>query len=582
MNKWYKIILSLTTLLIAIGSVVSPTLVWGQEEQYRFKLHLMTGTELPPAQMAGVELVAEYLRDIGIDVEIHTVEKTRVRRNDYKKTWDEGGYDICSISFGMMASEMLWYTGCFASYATYPNGWNWAAWQNGLADYYLQQAETTMNKTERMELYRKWQQTYMEDPSYIWTHYPKGRMALVEELDVYAPPLPYDAKGFHEQFWTVSGRSPPISVTIADPALPEAFNPMFLQGDLYPTGPIFNALMESRYDKATGTFSITPILAESYEVSEDGRSIIFNLRKGVTWHDGEEFTAEDVKFTFDAVLDPNTGSTSYAEVASKVRSVEVIDKYTVQFNLLEASPLTFISMMKYGTSILPKHIFEDVPHSELATDLSNTGEDINRIIGTGPFKIVEYVPEGHVTLEANPDYFEGKPEIDYLIFKFIMEKASAIAALEKGEVDLLIHTITTEDADRLSGISGLKVLYYDQPTMLGFSINCYHPILQNRYVRLALNYAVDREEYLQLVEGGVGEIARTPITPVHWPYDSTIKPFPYDPEYAKQLLDKAGYPMPEEVVTPNPLYTYILPSAIGGLIVGIVLGGIVSSVLKRK
>ncbi len=255
--------------------------------------------------------------------------------------------------------------------------------------------------------------------------------------------------------------------------------------------------------------------------------ITFHLRKGVLWHDGKEFTAEDVKFTYDKIMDPKTNTVRRSDF-ELVKKAEVLDPYT--FRVTYKQPFS-PGLATWGMGIIPKHLLEN-------TDI-NTATFNRRPIGTGPFRFVDWVSDEKIAVEANPRYFEGKPGLDGVVYRIIPEAAlNEMEILTRG-VDY--SSIFPYEYRRMSRIPFLKV--YSQPslgyTYIGYNLT--NPLFQDRRVRRALTYAINRQEIVQYVLYGLGEVATGPFPNQMWYWNPNVKPIPYNPEKARQLLAEAGW-----------------------------------------
>jgi len=290
-------------------------------------------------------------------------------------------------------------------------------------------------------------------------------------------------------------------------------------------GPIFNGLT-----KINEKLEIIPNLAKSWKVSSDGKTWTFNLRDDVLWHDGKPFTAHDVKFTFDTILNPKVNSvrrSSYI-IDGKPIGFGVKNKYTIQA-ILPKPFAPFLS--RIGIGILPKHL--------LAGKDINTAEFNRKPIGTGPFKFAEWKKGHYARLIRNDKYFGTKPLLKEIIYKVIPNENASLIALEAGEVDEA--GIPFKDYSRMKSTKGLNVYEYDGLiyTYLGFNIK--HPIFKNRNVRRALAYATNKKQLVGLVLRGHGTPAYAPEAPISWAYSEDVQKFPYNPTLAKAMLKKAGY-----------------------------------------
>jgi len=272
--------------------------------------------------------------------------------------------------------------------------------------------------------------------------------------------------------------------------------------------------------------NFVPDLAKSWKVSKNGLVWTFKLRKDVKWHDGKSFTANDVKFTFDTLMNPKVNSVRRGDyfIDGKPIKFKAIDKYTIQAILPKPfSPF----LVSAGMGILPKHLLAG---KELDMAYFN-----NHPIGTGPFKFVEYKTGDHVLVSRNPEYYGGVPLLKEILFKIIPDENTALIALKTGEIDS-----TGIPAKDFHPIKSVNLFKYDALlyTYLGFNLRS--PKFTDVRVRQALSYAVNRKQLIGLVFRGYASPAYSPSAPVSWAYSGDVSKYEYDPEKAKQLLKEAG------------------------------------------
>ncbi|MBN3033412.1 MAG: peptide-binding protein [Candidatus Saganbacteria bacterium] len=274
---------------------------------------------------------------------------------------------------------------------------------------------------------------------------------------------------------------------------------------------------------------MVPDLAERWAVSPDGKTWTFHLRKNVRWHDGVPFTAADVKFTFDSILNPKVNSVRRSDFIIDGKPIEfrVVDRHTVQALL----PQPFAPfLINAGIGIIPKHLLAD--------------KDINRArfnrrpVGTGPFIFKEWRAGDRVTVERNSGYYLGKPLLKQIVYKEIPDANSRLVALEAGEIDEA--DIPPKDYTRMKAARGVNVYEYDALlyTYLGF--NLANPKFADRRVRQALAYATDKKQLVGLIFRGLASPAYAPSAPVSWAYSDRVPKYDYDPEKARRLLKEAG------------------------------------------
>ncbi|MDB4470664.1 peptide-binding protein [Deltaproteobacteria bacterium] len=289
---------------------------------------------------------------------------------------------------------------------------------------------------------------------------------------------------------------------------------------------LYNGLV--RYNK---DLVVEGELAEFWEISEDNLMITFHLRKNVAWHDGTPFTSADVKFNYELYIDPDT-PTSYAESFRQVTGVETPDPYTfiVHYDKPYAPAL-----MSWGMPVHPKHLLEgqDVTKSPLA----------RKPIGTGPFKLVEWQSGEKIVLESNPEYFEGQPYLKRIVYRIIPDQATQFLELQTGSLDYM--GLTPLQYDRQTDTLAFRRLYNKYQylsfgyTYLGYNLK--RPLFQDKRVRQALSFAINKQELIDGVLLGYGSVATGPYKPDTWVYNPQVPKYDYNPEKARDLLAEAGW-----------------------------------------
>jgi peptide/nickel transport system substrate-binding protein len=275
-------------------------------------------------------------------------------------------------------------------------------------------------------------------------------------------------------------------------------------------------------------------LAESWEVSLDGLVWTFYLRKNVKWHDGHPFTASDVKFSFEVRIDLNIPYYLRGNLAGLDR-LEVIDEHTVNLVFLERKASLPV-ILGYLMDIVPKHLLEGYAPK----DLINPTAFLQRPIGTGPFKFKEFVPNSHVTLVANDAYFEGRPHLDAMIFKVISDLDVQVAQLQTGGLDVV--PLEPHQLQAVAALSTIETHLARQVNYTFIGLNHTNQLFQDKRLRQALNYGVDRAAILKTVALGKGMVAVGPISSfLGWAYHEKLEPYPYDVQKATALLREAGW-----------------------------------------
>jgi len=291
------------------------------------------------------------------------------------------------------------------------------------------------------------------------------------------------------------------------------------------------------YQDLDGTF--VPGLAERWEVSDDGLVYTFHLRKNVIFHDGTPFTAQAVKFSFDRIADPQTKSRKAASLLGPYDHTEVLNDHTVRVHFrrphaafLDAASQVYLAIV--SPTAVQKWGAEYQEHQ----------------VGTGPFKLKEYVPKDHLILERNPDYHwapavyrhQGPAYLDEIEFRFFPDPASRVLALESGQAHVM-GEIPPQDVARLQRSPDFDIVPVPIPGQpLQFFINSEKPPTDDLQVRQALLYATDRQAIVQAIFRGTSPPAYGPLCAVTWGYDESVRQmYPHDPARAAALLEKAGW-----------------------------------------
>lgn len=278
-----------------------------------------------------------------------------------------------------------------------------------------------------------------------------------------------------------------------------------------------------------------PLLAESFEVSDDGLVYTIRLREGVTFHDGSDMTAEDVAYSYNYIRDPQNGSPGASDFAM-ITNVEAVDPHTVRFtlNVPNASlPMTLGN--KYG-AVVPAGYFDD----ENAKNRMNAES-----VGTGPFKLAEFQPNSHILLTRNEDYWQdGVPYLDEIYFAILPNSASMLVALQNRRVDI-VPLSRPQDIQQVEGVEGLVVERWPSLGQKSIDLGSELEPLGDERVRQAIALAVDKQALMQAAIGGYGTVIGTMVAAMQDEWGVPIDELPnqkVDTAKAKQLLAEAGYP----------------------------------------
>lgn len=303
---------------------------------------------------------------------------------------------------------------------------------------------------------------------------------------------------------------------------------------------IFEILVSG--NPADGT--LTPGLCDFWELSADGVTYTFHLPQGVTWHDGEPFTAEDVRFSFDSVLNEAINSEYRSSVAAVLDSYRVIDPQTFEMTASDKF-VTFLSDAPGSVRLIPRHLWENVPADQWPNDPGSTGDDPSRVVGTGPFRFESRTLGDSITLVRNDEYWADVANLDEYIIRVVPDTDAEIQALRAGEVDV-VDLVPFAQVEDLANTEGLKVETF--PTG-GFWYYIYNldpaitDLFQDRQTRQALFYAIDRQAIVDNITFTYAEVAQgtQPRLSTAYAPDRIETQYTYDPDRARQLLAEAGW-----------------------------------------
>ena len=332
-------------------------------------------------------------------------------------------------------------------------------------------------------------------------------------------------------------------------------SPQFFSPALAMDGISYNASSQQVYNRLVeftrGSTEIEPALAERWDISEDGLTYTFHLRKGVKFHSNKEFTpsrefnADDVVFSFNRQLDPNhpyhnVSKATYPyfkamKFPALLKSVEKVDDQTVKFTLNKRDA-TFLSSLGMD--------FTSIYSAEYADAMLKAGkpETVDTTpIGTGPFAFTGYVLDQASRYVAHKEYWKGKADFDRLIFEIVPDATTRYAKLQAGQCDLMDFPNAT-DIEKMKKDPKIQLLSNPGLNIAYIAFNNEKAPFDNVKVRQALNLAVDKKAIIDVVYQGAGVAANSPLPPTIWGYNANLPPSEYNIEKAKQLLAEAGYP----------------------------------------
>lgn len=283
---------------------------------------------------------------------------------------------------------------------------------------------------------------------------------------------------------------------------------------------------------APGTIDLVPDLATDWEVSDDGLTWTFNIRDDVQWHKGYgKLVAQDIVDSYNRIRDPETGSRFQSDL-SMVADIQAPDDTTVVFTLDQPSAafLHTVAVFRQGM-IVNVQAVEDF------------GDEYGRNpVGTGAYEFVEWVPGVEVRLKANPDYYEGEPEIDNATFVVISDESVRMLALQNGEIDIAMNLQNPEIYRTLQNTPGIETGEITTSSSHGININTRMEPFDDVRVRRALMHALDLEIIAEVIWGGLAQASYSDLAPAYLGHTEDVPRYEYDPELARELLAEAGYP----------------------------------------
>ncbi|MGH7384272.1 MAG: ABC transporter substrate-binding protein, partial [Candidatus Rokuibacteriota bacterium] len=269
----------------------------------------------------------------------------------------------------------------------------------------------------------------------------------------------------------------------------------------------------------------------------------FKLRRGVKWHNGDPFSSADAKYSLERTLDPQV-KTRVSTVFTTIDRIEAPDATTLVIHTKKPDPLLAARLAFYGGQIVPKKYLEAVG-----------GDTFNaKPIGTGPVRFVSWTKDDKVVLEANPDYWGGRIGADRVIVRAIPEMAPRVAALLKGEVDVITQ-LPPDQGDRVNANASTRVAGALYAGLYVLAVNSKMPPLDNPLVKQALSLAIDRPAIVKELWKGRGIVPSGPIAKGDNHFDASLPPLAYNPKEARERLKKAGYKNEEVVIETTSGYT---------------------------
>ncbi len=324
------------------------------------------------------------------------------------------------------------------------------------------------------------------------------------------------------------------------------FNPIYSDSryDTWVTDLVFDSLL---MNDAKG--NAIPNVAESWDISKDGKTYTFHLKKGVRFSDGKELTAKDVAFTYNAIADPNydgpridvvldiVGYDDYhndkAGKVTNLQGIKVIDDYTISFTFDKANAAALTNNFGYGIMSKDYYGFKK-------GDTQKLKDLLLKPMGSGAYLFKDYKAGQEIDFEARPDYWKGAPKIKNIIIK-VTNADTQIQELTSGGVDVDIVAARPENTKLLQDAGFLNVVHFPANSYGYIGMNLRLDKFSDKKVRQALMYGLNRQGFIDSYFKGYGQPCNAPASPVSWAYTDKLNGYPYDPDKANKLLDEAGW-----------------------------------------
>jgi peptide/nickel transport system substrate-binding protein len=310
----------------------------------------------------------------------------------------------------------------------------------------------------------------------------------------------------------------------------DAFN-QFVSTD-YDTGQILRFMLFMPLVTLDEELNYQPYLAESMSMTEDGLSLTFRLREGMTWHDGVPVTADDVVWSVETYMNPDLAFAN-VQYFQFIEHVERVDDLTVSFHFNAAHSDPLADFLDWEP--MPRHLLAEVPLTEMRNAAFNRSP-----VGNGPFRFVSWTTNQQVVFEANPDFVLGRPRLDRVVFRIIPEQTTELTELLTGRIDMM-RAVPPAEAARVETSSSARLLPYSSRSYTFLAWNTRNPLFEDPRVRRALSLAIDREQIVDALLYGYGRVALSDVLPFQWQFAEDIEPWPHDQAQARQLLTAAGW-----------------------------------------
>jgi ABC-type transport system substrate-binding protein len=637
MTKSKKVLLMLS-LVFVLTLAMLPLNIAKAQDEYLFEVTLIAPGNANMMRRQWGQIIANSWRQLGIDARVVYLGWASVYDRVFTpdpafvgKTYDEGGFDVQLVGWtpGLLPEPRQLYYGGDPNFLA-PTGQNYPLWNNSEANLLMDTFITSTDPDEQNQTLQAYQTIFFNDPPASQIYYESRPFVVSPDLGGPALVNPITGAGGGWLYanaqvdpeW-LTGRTEVVYASTGEieSLIPPLSNSWY---DTIINGIIFNGLVEIAPDLSD--LSI-PALLTDWTPSENGFKWTWTCRSGVKWHDGADFSADDVVFSLWALMNNYTGSqfvgyyqSVYGDnvkftfengtsttlgTGTRVGNITALDATTIEIWLPELAlgkPYGYFDpyLLSFANNIIPKHIFEKMPPADWTDSCFNTGEGTKNIsgtiytgpVGTGPYKWVDFDSVAQlVTLEKFTDYWnatalenEGLFGVTDYYIRFIADKTPALAALKNDEVQMLDPNYQMQvDIPTIDPAWG-KVFVQEGAGRQEVGYNCRHPVFGTgvdtprgiaepseaaeaaRYVRIAFDYAIPRQLIIDNLLAGFGEPGATNMLPSQPYYNTSITARPYNLTAAKLYLEKAGYGVPSPPPMPAlPSFLLGMSTAIRGI-----------------
>lgn len=508
-KRWKRIAAAAVAAALAVGCAGGKSSGPGDQNGGKILTITLDGAQ---GRQAELQAVAGYLKQIGVDAQVRVweyntlVEEAKAGSRDaYATDWGSSTFSPFDLAIPKLK------TGDRGNYSHY---------SSAELDELFDLASTSVDEGEAKNAYFRAQEIIYQDAPWIFGYYRDTIEANSVKVKNWKPAV--DGRiNLHKV--SLEGGDTLVVGLRADRIL--SLDPANYRDR--ETETVIRNMFDGLVTR-TPEGEVKPELAESWE-TPDALTYVFHLRKGVTFHNGEPLTADDVVFTFNRILAPDgiNGQPSPRQgLLGPLSSVEKVDDYTVKMNLSSPSPV-FLQLLVH-TQIIPEEYYNQVGFEGFSANP----------VGAGPFRFAGGSLDTEISLERYDDYWDGAPPLKKVVFRMMPEPASRIAALKAGEVHI-IQEVAPDSTQLLEEDPNVQVQVAEGTRLYMIELNTQR--ISDPRVRQALNYAVNWDEILQELYGGYAHRVSTAMLPSGFGYHDGLTPYPYDPDKARELLKEAGY-----------------------------------------